>query len=211
MTSDGAGGARLVAERVSLVIDGATLLSETSVEIDAGECVALLGPNGAGKTTLLRLLSGRVRPSGGRVLLRGSPVDERQAATRRALATLIEPPALYPDLTISDHLALVAALWDDADPVGTALARFELGALRDRFPHELSSGQRQLAHLALVFARPAEVLLLDEPEQRLDPDRRALLAAAIRGARERGVAVACASHAPDLVERVADRRVRVGE
>ncbi|GAA1795018.1 ABC transporter ATP-binding protein [Leucobacter iarius] len=211
MSPAGTGGALLVAERASLVVDGATLLPETSVAIDAGECIALLGSNGAGKTTLLRLLSGRVRPSGGRVLLRGRPVEEREAATRRAMAMLIEPPALYPDLTISDHLALVTALWDDAGPVEDALARFELVALRDRFPHELSSGQRQLAHLALVFARPAEVLLLDEPEQRLDTDRRGLLAEAILEARERGTAVACASHDPELVERIADRRVRVGE
>lgn len=211
MISAGPGSALLVAERASLVVDGATLLAETSVAVDAGECVALLGPNGAGKTTLLRLLSGRVPPSGGRVLLRGRPVDERHAEFRRAVATLIEPPSLYPDLTILDHLELVSSLWGaGATPADTALARFDLVALGARFPHELSSGQRQLVHLCLVFARPAEVLLLDEPEQRLDTGRRGLLAEAILAARASGAAVVCASHDPALVERVADRRFRLG-
>ena len=203
-------GALLRADGVSLVRDGATLLASASAMLGAGECLALLGPNGAGKTTLLRLLAGRVRPTTGTVLLRGRPVDERDAEVRHAIAMLIEPPALYPDLTIIDHLALIEALWDGATPSETALDRFGIGALRDRFPHELSSGQRQLVHLALIFARPASVLLLDEPEQRLDVDRRALLAAAILEVRDRGTGVICASHDPELVQKVADRRLRVG-
>jgi len=215
-------GRRIVADEVSVVNDGATLLPPTSVELAAGECLAILGPSGAGKTTLLRVLAGRLRASSGAVAFDAAPLDERRREIRRAVAALIEPPALYPDLTLRDHLRFIGALWasDEAkDPAGrltpglgaSAIDAFGLAKLQDRFPHELSSGQRQLASLAVTFARPADVLLLDEPEQRLDPDRRVLVGRAMRSARERGAAIAFASHDAGLVDAVATRRLRIGE
>jgi ABC-type multidrug transport system ATPase subunit len=216
----------LLAERVAVRLDGAVLLPETSIELAAGVCTVVRGPNGAGKTTLLRVLAGRLRPSAGSARLRASgdaPLDERRREVREHIAALIEPPTLYPDLTIRDQLALIEAAWaggrradgGDGGPAwaglgGEALAVFGIEALADRFPHELSSGQRQLVSLSVTFARPCSVLLLDEPEQRLDPDRRTLVAEAIVAAREQGVAVACASPDAVLVERVADAQVVVG-
>lgn len=216
------------AEGVSVEIDGAVLLSDASLVCAPGECVAVRGPNGAGKTTLLRVLSGRLRPSAGRATLDGFPLDERRAEVRRAVAALLDPPALYPDLTIAEQLRLIAVAWQGVvvgrpAPAGSAPApgtvavlpnpveAFDLGRLTERFPHELSSGQRQLVALAVTFARPARLLLLDEPEQRLDPDRRALVADAVLAARAAGTAVVFASHDAALVERVADRQLWVGE
>ncbi len=204
------------AESAALVLDGAVLLRETSLRAGSGECVAVLGPNGAGKTTLLRLLAGSVRPSSGSVRVRGEPADERRERQRATTAALIEPPALYPDLTIADHLELIATLWEGVSPdvvpgLGrAALEAFGLAPLRGRFPDELSSGQRQLLSLAATFARPADLVLLDEPEQRLDPGRRELLSFAMRAACDRGAAVVFASHDAQLVARVADRSVQVG-
>lgn len=226
----------LEADRVSVAVDRVTLLPPTSLQVGAGECVAVLGRNGAGKTTLLRVLAGRVRAGSGAARLRGAPLSERRREVRREIAALIEPPTLYPDLTLHENLALIEAAWsgENARPDGGprpggrtrrrngeapdlvaglgagALERFGLGALRDRFANELSSGQRQLVSLAVVFARPASVLLLDEPEQRLDPERRSLVAETIRAARRRGLGVVLASHDAELVDRVADRRVQVG-
>lgn len=211
--------AALVADRVGVELDGAELLAPTSLRLNAGECVAVRGQNGAGKTTLLRVLSGRLRTTAGSVRFRGEPLDDRRADHRAAIAALIEPPTLYPDLTLQDQLALIEAAWlgtrDRETTAGRGLGAeaidlFGLQALRERFPHELSSGQRQLVSLAVTFARPATVLLLDEPEQRLDPDRRALVAEAMRLVREQGVAIAFATHDPTLVERVADSEILIG-
>lgn len=217
----------LVADGVAVELDGAELLAPTTLALAAGTCVAVRGQNGAGKTTLLRVLSGRLRPTAGSVRLAGDALDERRADHRAAVAALIEPPTLYPDLTIQDQLALIEAAWSGArsgsrsEPLeraaiagpgfgSGAIDHFGLEGLRTRFPHELSSGQRQLVSLAVTFARPASVLLLDEPEQRLDPDRRGLVAEAIERARAQGVAVAFATHDPELVARVADAEVVVG-
>ncbi|WP_162903852.1 ABC transporter ATP-binding protein [Leucobacter sp. wl10] len=217
-------GAVLEARGVSVEIDGATLLSPTSIGLAPGECVAVRGPNGAGKTTLLRVLAGRLRPSSGSAALAVAgddvPIDERRPEVRRHVAALIGPPTLYPDLTLRDQLALIEAAWVGASAGGRipvwnglgveALAAFGIEGLAGRFPHELSSGQRQLVSLAVTFARPCSVLLLDEPEQRLDPDRRALVGRAIRATRERGVAIAFASHDEELVGRVAGAQIAVG-
>lgn len=194
------------------------LLPPTSLRVSEGESVAVLGSNGAGKTTLLRALIGRTRPTSGAVRLRGAPVDERRREVRREIAALIDPPTLYPDLTLRENLALIEAAWSDKEQESlivqglgaNALDTFGLVSLADRFPNELSSGQRQLVSLAVTFARPANVLLLDEPEQRLDPDRRELVAEAMRVVQARGVAIVFSSHDTELVQQVSDRSVRVG-
>lgn len=220
--------ALLLTDEASVALDGARLLPPTSLSVEPGECVALLGSNGAGKTTLLRVLSGRVAPSSGRALLRGRTIDEREARVRTEIATLIDPPTLYPDLTLRENLALIEAAWS-GEQLGTesddtergsgivpglgaeALDAFELLELADRFVHQLSTGQRQSVMLAMTFARPSSVILLDEPEQRLDRSRRSILAGAIVDACEQGIAVVFASHDSELVDAVSARRVTVGE
>ena len=204
----------LEAESASVVLDGATLLPRTSLRADPGECVAVLGANGAGKTTLLRVLAGRMRLTTGSATLRGAPLDEIRREIRREIAALIDVPTLYPDLTLRENLALIEAAWSGegrGSGLGaSALEVFGLTGLATRFANELSSGQRQLVSLAVTLARPANVLLLDEPEQRLDPDRKDMVAEAVLAARSRGAAVVFASHDAELVARVADRSVRVG-
>lgn len=212
----------LLAESVSVRIDDEALLAPTTLGVQAGECLAVLGSNGAGKTTLLRVLAGRLSPTSGTCTLRGGVLDERRREARREIAALIDPLALYPDLTLRENLALIEAAWSGEKSSGRgsplveglgarALETFGIERLATRFPHELSSGQRQLVSLAAVFSRPASVLLLDEPEQRLDSGRRELLAEAIIGARDRGIAVVFASHDAVLIDRVADRRAFLEE
>lgn len=149
----------LVATDVSKSIDGAHLLDPVSLTATFGTATVLRGPNGAGKTTLLRLLAGRLDPTTGTVTLGGDDVDERLPAIRDQVATLLGPPAAYPDLTVRDHLTLVDATWG-RDPatcearVRAILEELTIDSLASRFPHELSSGQTQLFHLALVLFRP---------------------------------------------------------
>lgn len=199
----------LKAASVAARIDDQVLLPPTDLAVAAGECVAVTGPNGSGKTTLLRLVTGRLEPSSGQVALDDEPVDERGDASRTAIAALIGVPALYPDLTLYDHLQLVHTTWGIDGDVLDDLDVFDIVELADRFVHELSSGQQQLFSLALMFARPARLLVLDEPEQRLDDDRKGLLAEAIEAVIADGGAVLMACHDQTLVARLAHRQVRL--
>lgn len=170
------------------------------------------GPNGSGKTTLLRILTGTLPPTTGTAHVGEHVADERLPAVRAAVAALVGAPATYRDLTLRDHLTLVDATWGgDADTgeerVAAALSELGIGELAGRFPHELSSGQSQLFRLALTLFRPASVLVLDEPEQRLDTSRRALVADLVAARRDAGTTVVMACHDPAMTERVADRVV----
>ncbi|MGL5859681.1 MAG: ABC transporter ATP-binding protein [Phycicoccus sp.] len=208
-------GARVEALGVAKDVDGAVLLPPTSVTAEPGRCLVVRGANGSGKTTLLRLVAGLLDPSSGTVTVDGRPVDERDRATRESVAALIGPPAMFHDLTLHDHLVLIDATWG-RDPstctgrVAGALDEFGLGEYASRFPHELSSGQVQLAHLALVLFRPARLLVLDEPEQRLDGDRRRLLAAQVAARRDAGTTVVMACHDDTVTSALADDVVTPG-
>ncbi|WP_063729889.1 ABC transporter ATP-binding protein [Streptomyces sp. RTd22] len=179
-----------------------------TLDLAPGECVALTGDNGSGKSTLLRLASGRERPTTGKVLFDGAPVDEDDPATRARVATVMDPGAYYPDLTVREHLMLVALAHGLGDAAGEAveavLGEHRLTDHGDVLPSALSSGQTQSLLLAAAFVRPHDLLVLDEPEQRLDGRARRELAHRLAAHRDRGTAILLATHHEALTA-VADR------
>lgn len=201
--------ASVEARSVSVAIGSETLLPSTSLRVESGGALAVRGPNGAGKTTLLRVVAGLVRPSGGSALVDDRPVDARDRHFRGTLAALIDEPAFARELTLAEHLAFVAATWGASNDAAREAASGLLGdlgidELAHRFPHELSSGQRQLFSIALTLARPSDVLLLDEPEQRLDENRLAVVLELLNRRRAAGVTLLVATHSELVAERIAD-------
>lgn len=196
-------------DEVGVRIGQVWLLEPVSARMGQGRATAVRGGNGAGKTTLLSVLLGRLAPTTGSVRVAGTEIDERDAGFRRTVAGMLHHPPPARDMTIAEHATLVAATWtgdvDEARRAADAvLEELDVTALADRFPHELSTGQRQLAALALVLVRPAEVLVLDEPEQRLDEYRLGLLAEALRRRRDDGTTLVFATHSDRLADAVAD-------
>lgn len=184
---------------VQVVVDGISALPPISFSLSRGRCLAVTGGNGTGKTTLLQVLAGLQRPTRGLAFVQGYRCDERDHAFRRELAAHIGPAPVVRDLTLDEHLRLVAQTWgtDPSNATGqvTGLVH-ELGLehLRSRFPHQLSSGQGQLFALALTLSRPSSVLVLDEPEHRLDQDRVSTVIEALRSRISAGTTVVLATH-----------------
>jgi ABC-type multidrug transport system ATPase subunit len=197
---------------VSVSVSGASLLRRTDVTVQSGEAVAVRGPNGSGKTTLLRVIAGEITPSGGTVRVAGEAVDDRSSVFRRRVAGSLGLPPFARSLTLREHLTLIATTWGadasaaeaTADEVGDELG---LSRLADRFPHELSSGQRQLAGLATVLVRPFDLVLLDEPEQRLDSDHVSAVVGAFARRRDAGATLVVATHSDRIAGELADRTV----
>ncbi|MEV6611579.1 MULTISPECIES: ABC transporter ATP-binding protein [unclassified Kutzneria] len=198
-------------EGLSRGFSGLLVLHELSFELAPGEGAAVVGPNGSGKTTLLRCVAGTDLPDAGRITMNGFPVLETSPDTRAAMACVLDDVDFFPDLSVGEHLALCAlAHGAPVEIVEPVLAELGITEQRDQLPATLSSGQKRRLALASCFVRPRSLLVLDEPEQRLDVEGRAWLASRLNAEKANGVSVLMASHDPELIEAVADVYIEVG-
>jgi ABC-type multidrug transport system ATPase subunit len=189
-----------------------TVLADLSLSLKRGQICAVTGPNGAGKTTLLRCVAGSLKPDAGAIRLLGRAVDEADPQTRAAIASVLDDIEFFPDLSVAEHLELLAYAHGSGnarDAVTQIMSQLDLEPVRDQLPPTLSSGQRRRLALASCFVRPRRLLVLDEPEQRLDVAGRAWLAERLLADKRAGTAVIMASHDSDLVDAVADIRLPI--
>ncbi len=191
-----------------------TILSGVDLDVAAGEAVGVVGPNGSGKSTLLRCIVGVDEADEGSATLAGRPLDERMPEIRQDLAVVMDDLDFFPDLSVVEHLDLVARAHSQPDAeeiVNTVLAEVGLMEVSGQLPSTLSSGQRRRLALASAFVRPRLLLVLDEPEQRLDVDGVQWLGDKLRAEKKAGRAILLVSHDANLVARVCDRTVRLGQ
>jgi ABC-2 type transport system ATP-binding protein len=187
------------------------VLDDVSFSVDEGRSLVVLGPNGAGKTTLLRCVVGADRPDAGEIFLDGAPMKETDPYVRAAVAAALDDIDFFPDLSVIEHLELLAfAHGGDGEAVAEVVAELGLHSARDQLPATLSSGQRRRLALASCFVRPRRLLVMDEPEQRLDVRGREWLTERIIREKGAGTAVLMASHNPELIDAVADERLEIG-
>jgi ABC-2 type transport system ATP-binding protein len=198
----------LSATDLSVGYGGEPVCAPVTLSIDTGSAVALVGPNGAGKSTVLQTLVGLLPPLAGTVHFVGRPVDERDGDFRRAVAGVLDDDAFFPSLTGEEHLLLTArghGVVDAERVVAAELAAFGLTERAGALPSALSSGQRRRLALAGALVRPAQLLVLDEPERRLDTAMRRVLAERLATVVDAGGAVLFASHDPAFIGTLADR------
>jgi ABC-type multidrug transport system ATPase subunit len=189
-----------------------TVVDGLDLDLEAGRLLALVGRNGAGKSTALRCIVGTDQRTAGDVTLDGKPYDEREPWARAAVAVVMDDLDFFPDLSVVEHLDLMAAAHGLADPeqaVDDVLEDLDLTDQGGQLPHSLSSGQRRRLALATGLVRPKRLLVLDEPEARLDAEGRVWLVDRQRREKEAGVAILLASHHPELVDALADQVVRL--
>lgn len=180
-----------------------TALAPLDLRVEPAQVVALVGHNGSGKSTLLQLAAGLLDPTAGEVLVDGSPAGSD--AARAAVSYLGDAPVLYDDLSVWEHLEYLTRLhgvddWEERS--AELLARFELSDRADDLPVHFSRGLRQKTALVIGLARPAEVLLIDEPFVGLDPLGKETLLAVLRQRRARGTAVVLATHDLEILPHV---------
>lgn len=185
-----------------------TAVSDLTFAVAPGEVLGLVGPNGAGKTTTLRCLAGILPPSAGRVAIGGHDLVRDPVEAKRLLAFMPDEPALFPYLTVADHLSLAARLYgvvDAAEKGRRLLEELELSGKERAFPAELSRGMKQKLVVACGLLHDPRALVFDEPLTGIDPGGiRRMKRTIVARARE-GAAVIVSSHLLPLVEEICDR------
>jgi ABC-2 type transport system ATP-binding protein len=183
------------------------VITGLDLDVEAGRALEITGPNGSGKSTALRCIAGADQPTDGTVELDGETLDERSPVVRRDLAVVMDDMSFFPDLSVVEHLDLLARahrIEDVEGVVDTVLTDVGLLAQAGQLPGTLSSGQRRRLALATAFVRPRRLLILDEPEQRLDTGGLAWLADRLNTEKREGLGILLVSHDTSLVEAVAD-------
>jgi NitT/TauT family transport system ATP-binding protein len=158
--------------------DGGTYpaVARTDLAVGAHEFVAIVGPTGCGKSTLLNVAAGLIKPLSGEVAILGARLD---GLNRRA-GYLFQQDAVMPWKSARDNVAigLEVAGVARAEALERAqgwLRRVGLAAFGDRYPHQLSGGQRKRVGLAQVLIRDPKILLMDEPFGPLDAQTRQIM------------------------------------
>lgn len=195
-------GLVLRAERLAVGYGDVQVCAPLGMTLGPGEILAVIGANGSGKSTVLRTVLGLLPPVDGTVSVLGREVDERDRSFRRAVAGVLDADAYFPGLTTREHLVLTArgfGVPSAGTVVDEVLETVGISHQADTVPEALSSGQRRRLLLATAFVRPRQLLVLDEPEQRLDVRMRRTLAGMLREETERGGAVLFATHDETLL------------
>ncbi len=191
--------------------DGTLALDNVSLDVFGGELIALLGPNGAGKSTLLLHLNGVLKGSGLVSIFGGNIQDKKRGEIIREVGIVFQDP---------DDQLFMTTVFDDVafGPMNMGLSKQEIGervedalgnvglrGYEDRYPHNLSFGEKKKVSLATITSMEPEIIVLDEPTSNMDPKSRADILRIIKELKSRGKTIIIATHDINAVPEIADR------
>ena len=206
---------------------GVRAVDDVTFDLEKGQILGVIGPNGAGKTTMFDAISGFV-PSRGTVVLDGETISglAPEMRSRHGLGRSFQDARLFPSLTVAETMAVAFERHiRSQDVVSTALrlpwvtraerriktkvdeliALMGLGAFRDKFVSELSTGSRRIVDLAVIMAHDPKVLLLDEPSSGIaQKETEALGPLLLRLRDETGATLIVVEHDMPLIQSISD-------
>jgi branched-chain amino acid transport system ATP-binding protein len=210
---------------------GVKAVNDVAIQVHRGEILGLLGPNGAGKTSIYDLISGFQRPDAGHVVLDGVEVTDWPAWRRaeEGLARSFQDARLWPSLTVRDAIAvslkkaatvrsalpamLDLPVWRESETAIAArveelIEMLGLGAFRDKFIAELSTGSRRMVEIATLLSMEPKVIVLDEPSSGIAQKETEALGPVLREVqRHLDCAILIIEHDMPLISSLADHIV----
>lgn len=201
---------------ITKVFGGVRALKGVDLRLAAGEVHALVGENGAGKSTLVKVITGAHQPDSGTIEIAGQPITRNNPALARSLgvATIYQQPALFPDLSVAENIAMRLerpARWRWIDwtsrrrQARELLARVGADRIHPDAPvRRLTMPQQQLVEIASSLGGNAKILILDEPTASLGDREVENLFRIIADLKRDGVGMIYISHRLDELPRIAD-------
>jgi branched-chain amino acid transport system permease protein len=217
----------LQVDRITKRFGGLVAVNDTSFEVKSGEILGLIGPNGAGKTTLFNLITGVLKPDGGRIMLEGTDITTlsvRRIAAK-GVARTFQHVKLRPHMSLIDNVVLGCYLRTTAGFVSAALGidrseeraaqlealqKLQQVGLEDKaneLAGDLPLGQQRLLEIARALATDPKLLILDEPAAGLRRLEKQALATLLRELRDAGLTIVLVEHDMDFVMNLVDRVV----
>jgi ABC-2 type transport system ATP-binding protein len=200
----------LAIQHLSKRYRGIPALDDVSFEVRCGEIVGYLGPNGSGKSTTVKIITGLLKPSGGRVLFEGRDTRESMSSFRASMGYVPEEAQVYTHLSGLEYLQLVGRLREmEERPLAAKANRLlELLSLQSwrHSPISIySKGMKQRVLIAAALMHDPRLLIFDEPLSGLDVVSARLFKDLLVELSRQGKAVLYISHVLEVVEQVCDR------
>jgi cell division transport system ATP-binding protein len=191
-------------------------LEDVSLKIETGEFVSIVGKSGAGKSTLLKLIYAEESPTSGTVLFNEEPIDlsnkNKLFLHRRKIGTVFQDFKLFPQKTAFENVAYAleaigASNEDILENVPQILDIVGLGNKMEKFPYQLSAGERQRVAFARALVQKPMVIVADEPTGNLDPVSSWDVVRLMMKINELGTTIILASHDKYVIDKINKRVV----
>ena len=185
--------------------DEFTALVDVSLKINKGDYVSVSGSSGSGKSTLLNVIGGLIRPDSGEILFNGERLYDQRGKLlglyrKRDVGFMFQQFHLMPYLTVVENIGLSCYKRFHTDAINDYLEKCSLVKIKDKYPSDLSVGEKQRAAFIRAIISSPELLLADEPTGNLDPQNSDILMALIEEFHKKGGTVVLVSHDPDVAK-----------
>jgi rhamnose transport system ATP-binding protein len=202
--------------RITKSFGAVRALKGVSFDLHPGEVHVLVGENGAGKSTLIKVITGAHQPDDGTIEIDGRPVERLSPASahQAGIAAIYQQPALFPDLSVAENIALgleKSSLarrvhWRERrEKAAELLKRAGAGIRPETEVRQLSMPEQQLVEIARALGAGARLLIMDEPTASLTAREVDLLLGLVKDLRSQGVGIIYISHRLEEVFQIADR------
>lgn len=189
----------LFCKNLSYSLNDKKILDHVPIEIPEGQIVALMSSNGSGKTTLLRHLAGLQKSHSGSVFVDNLEFDP---AIYPKVTMVMQEPNLYPHLTAENNILLAA---EKLNKFKELVEFFGIKDLLNKFPKELSGGQKQIVSFVRAVILEPKYLILDEVTSALDTHNIELIESCLLMLKARGIGIILSTHSFEFAKKVADR------
>lgn len=174
-------------------------LQDVSIKIEKGEFIAVQGSSGAGKSTLLNIVGGLILPDSGSVLFNGHNIYSQSATATNAyrkknVGFMFQQFHLMPYLTVLENIKLACFEKEQLHNIESFIDKCSLSSLKNKYPDELSVGEKQRTAFVRAIITNPEILLADEPTGNLDPENSRILMSLVEDHHKNGGTVILVSH-----------------